>query len=70
MSAGSRLQAFLADIGPEPVGTRVACFNDPDGANLEVIQPKGGFARRRSGPRHPPCPVAIIRPGGAGEGLR
>ncbi|GCD96147.1 VOC family protein [Embleya hyalina] len=26
------------------LGTRVAYFNDPDGTNLEIIEPKGGFA--------------------------
>ncbi|MFF2008249.1 VOC family protein [Streptomyces sp. NPDC058195] len=26
------------------LGTRVAYFNDPDGTNLEIIQPEGGFA--------------------------
>ena len=26
------------------VGTQVAYFNDPDGTNLEIIAPKGGFA--------------------------
>ncbi|MGW3088460.1 VOC family protein [Streptomyces sp. NPDC001108] len=26
------------------LGTRVAYFNDPDGTNLEIIQPRGGFA--------------------------
>ena len=30
---------------PSAVGTEVAYFNDPDGANLELISPKGGFAR-------------------------
>ncbi|WP_097976936.1 VOC family protein [Streptomyces sp. gb14] len=28
----------------DAVGTRVAYFNDPDGTNLEIIAPKGGFA--------------------------
>ncbi|MFJ6392843.1 VOC family protein [Streptomyces sp. NPDC091972] len=38
---------FLAgEVTPEgALGTRVAYFNDPDGTNLEIIQPKGGFAR-------------------------
>ncbi|MFE1319254.1 VOC family protein [Kitasatospora phosalacinea] len=26
------------------LGTKVAYFNDPDGTNLEIIQPQGGFA--------------------------
>ncbi|MGW5446136.1 VOC family protein [Streptomyces asiaticus] len=26
------------------LGTRVAYFNDPDGTNLEIIEPQGGFA--------------------------
>lgn len=26
------------------LGTQVAYFNDPDGTNLEIIRPKGGFA--------------------------
>lgn len=26
------------------LGTRVAYFNDPDGTNLEIIEPKGRFA--------------------------
>ncbi|MFF4919815.1 VOC family protein [Kitasatospora xanthocidica] len=26
------------------LGTRVAYFNDPDGTNLEIIRPEGGFA--------------------------
>ncbi|MFC6021295.1 VOC family protein [Plantactinospora solaniradicis] len=30
---------------PEAAGTEVAYFNDPDGTNLELIAPKGGFAR-------------------------
>ncbi|MEU5936748.1 VOC family protein [Micromonospora sp. NPDC047187] len=30
---------------PAAVGTAVAYFNDPDGTNLEIIAPKGGFAR-------------------------
>ncbi|GAB4106650.1 VOC family protein [Micromonospora taraxaci] len=30
---------------PEALGTEVAYFNDPDGTNLELIAPKGGFAR-------------------------
>ncbi|RKN21210.1 VOC family protein [Micromonospora musae] len=29
----------------EALGTEVAYFNDPDGTNLELIAPKGGFAR-------------------------
>ncbi|MEV4808998.1 VOC family protein [Micromonospora avicenniae] len=29
----------------EAHGTEVAYFNDPDGTNLELIAPKGGFAR-------------------------
>jgi catechol 2,3-dioxygenase-like lactoylglutathione lyase family enzyme len=28
----------------EALGTRVAYFNDPDGTNLEIIAPMGGFA--------------------------
>ncbi|RJL35718.1 VOC family protein [Bailinhaonella thermotolerans] len=38
---------FLAgEVTPdEALGTKVAYFNDPDGTNLEIIQPKGGFAR-------------------------
>ncbi|MFI9785456.1 VOC family protein [Kitasatospora sp. NPDC051984] len=37
---------FLAgEVTPESaLGTKVAYFNDPDGTNLEIIQPKGGFA--------------------------
>ncbi|MFF0155848.1 hypothetical protein [Micromonospora sp. NPDC005203] len=27
------------------VGTEVAYSNDPDGTNLEIIAPKGGFSR-------------------------
>ncbi|ROT33380.1 VOC family protein [Micromonospora sp. HM5-17] len=30
---------------PEAAGTEVAYFNDPDGTNLELIAPRGGFAR-------------------------
>ncbi|MEU8329303.1 VOC family protein [Micromonospora sp. NPDC048839] len=30
---------------PAAVGTEVAYFNDPDGTNLEIIAPKGGFSR-------------------------
>ncbi|MBF9133001.1 VOC family protein [Plantactinospora sp. S1510] len=30
---------------PDAAGTEVAYFNDPDGTNLELIAPKGGFAR-------------------------
>ncbi|MFY1677996.1 MULTISPECIES: VOC family protein [unclassified Streptomyces] len=46
--------AFLGDdytftageVTPEDaLGTRVAYFNDPDGTNLEIIRPRGGFAR-------------------------
>ncbi|MER7893209.1 VOC family protein [Micromonospora sp. NPDC094482] len=29
----------------DALGTEVAYFNDPDGTNLELIAPKGGFAR-------------------------
>lgn len=33
------------EVTPEAaVGTKVAYFNDPDGTNLEIIAPKGGFA--------------------------
>jgi len=33
------------EVTPEDaVGTQVAYFNDPDGTNLEIIAPKGGFA--------------------------
>ncbi|MFH0179181.1 VOC family protein [Streptomyces cacaoi] len=33
------------EVTPEAaVGTKVAYFNDPDGTNLEIIEPKGGFA--------------------------
>ncbi|MFE7114157.1 VOC family protein [Streptomyces sp. NPDC057654] len=33
------------EVTPEAaLGTKVAYFNDPDGTNLEIIQPKGGFA--------------------------
>ncbi|MEV4252409.1 VOC family protein [Spirillospora sp. NPDC049652] len=37
---------FLAgEVTPEEaLGTKVAYFNDPDGTNLEIIQPMGGFA--------------------------
>uniref|UniRef100_UPI003D721093 VOC family protein n=1 Tax=Actinacidiphila sp. bgisy167 TaxID=3413797 RepID=UPI003D721093 len=28
----------------EALGTKVAYFNDPDGTNLEIIEPMGGFA--------------------------
>lgn len=37
---------FIAgEVTPDAaLGTRVAYFNDPDGTNLEIIQPKGGFA--------------------------
>ncbi|WP_242882169.1 VOC family protein [Actinomadura litoris] len=28
----------------EALGTQVAYFNDPDGTNLEIIRPRGGFA--------------------------
>jgi catechol 2,3-dioxygenase-like lactoylglutathione lyase family enzyme len=28
----------------DALGTQVAYFNDPDGTNLEIIAPKGGFA--------------------------
>ncbi|WP_326556305.1 VOC family protein [Micromonospora sp. NBC_01796] len=37
---------FAADevTPPDAVGTRVAYFNDPDGTNLELIEPRGGFA--------------------------
>ncbi|MFG1866920.1 VOC family protein [Micromonospora arborensis] len=31
---------------PDAVGTEVAYFNDPDGTNLEIIAPKGGFSRK------------------------
>ena len=30
-------------------GTTVACFDDPDGTHLELIQPKGPFRRRADG---------------------
>ncbi|MEE6258854.1 VOC family protein [Plantactinospora sonchi] len=30
---------------PDAAGTEVAYFNDPDGTNLELIAPRGGFAR-------------------------
>ncbi|KOX19534.1 hypothetical protein ADL06_29230 [Streptomyces sp. NRRL F-6491] len=38
---------FLAgEVTPDAaLGTRVAYFNDPDGTNLEIIRPEGGFAR-------------------------
>jgi catechol 2,3-dioxygenase-like lactoylglutathione lyase family enzyme len=32
---------------PDAAGTEVAYFNDPDGTNLELIAPRGGFARPR-----------------------
>ncbi|MEU2132230.1 VOC family protein [Streptomyces sp. NPDC018352] len=37
---------FIAgEVTPEAaLGTKVAYFNDPDGTNLEIIQPEGGFA--------------------------
>ncbi|MFE2935581.1 MULTISPECIES: VOC family protein [unclassified Streptomyces] len=37
---------FIAgEVTPEAaLGTKVAYFNDPDGTNLEIIRPKGGFA--------------------------
>ncbi|MFB6890987.1 VOC family protein [Kitasatospora sp. NPDC056327] len=37
---------FVAgEVTPEAaLGTRVAYFNDPDGTNLEIIKPEGGFA--------------------------
>ncbi|MFB6817542.1 VOC family protein [Streptomyces sp. NPDC056347] len=37
---------FIAgEVTPDAaLGTRVAYFNDPDGTNLEIIQPEGGFA--------------------------
>ncbi|WAZ19869.1 hypothetical protein STRCI_000951 [Streptomyces cinnabarinus] len=37
---------FIAgEVRPdEALGTQVAYFNDPDGTNLEIIHPKGGFA--------------------------
>ncbi|MFD7860778.1 VOC family protein [Streptomyces sp. NPDC057682] len=37
---------FLAgEVTPEAaLGTKVAYFNDPDGTNLEIIEPRGGFA--------------------------
>ncbi|TYK43516.1 VOC family protein [Actinomadura decatromicini] len=37
---------FIAgEVTPEAaLGTQVAYFNDPDGTNLEIIRPKGGFA--------------------------
>ncbi|MFF8554565.1 VOC family protein [Streptomyces sp. NPDC015501] len=39
---------FVAgEVTPEAaLGTKVAYFNDPDGNNLEIIEPKGGFANR------------------------
>ncbi|MBH5338206.1 VOC family protein [Streptomyces pactum] len=45
--------AFLGDgytftageVTPDAaLGTKVAYFNDPDGTNLEIIEPRGGFA--------------------------
>ncbi|MFI7143025.1 VOC family protein [Streptomyces massasporeus] len=37
---------FIAgEVTPDAaLGTKVAYFNDPDGTNLEIIQPEGGFA--------------------------
>ncbi|MEV7676066.1 MULTISPECIES: VOC family protein [unclassified Streptomyces] len=37
---------FLAgEVTPDAaLGTKVAYFNDPDGTNLEIIEPEGGFA--------------------------
>ncbi|MGW8365298.1 VOC family protein [Streptomyces wedmorensis] len=37
---------FIAgEVTPDAaLGTKVAYFNDPDGTNLEIIEPKGGFA--------------------------
>ncbi|MEU0403726.1 VOC family protein [Streptomyces sp. NPDC006197] len=37
---------FLAgEVTPDAaLGTKVAYFNDPDGTNLEIIEPRGGFA--------------------------
>lgn len=37
---------FIAgEVTPDAaLGTKVAYFNDPDGTNLEIIQPQGGFA--------------------------
>ncbi|MDX2297332.1 MULTISPECIES: VOC family protein [Streptomyces] len=37
---------FVAgEVTPDAaLGTKVAYFNDPDGTNLEIIEPKGGFA--------------------------
>lgn len=33
------------EVTPEDaLGTQVAYFNDPDGTNLEIIAPRGGFA--------------------------
>ncbi|MGN9794963.1 VOC family protein [Streptomyces sp. OZ13] len=33
------------EVTPEAaLGTKVAYFNDPDGTNLEIIEPRGGFA--------------------------
>lgn len=33
------------EVTPEgALGTQVAYFNDPDGTNLEIIAPRGGFA--------------------------
>ncbi|RKN52214.1 VOC family protein [Micromonospora costi] len=34
------------EVNPaDALGTQVAYFNDPDGTNLELIAPRGGFAR-------------------------
>ncbi|MFC3502467.1 VOC family protein [Micromonospora krabiensis] len=34
------------EVNPaDALGTQVAYFNDPDGTNLEIIAPRGGFAR-------------------------
>ena len=35
---------YIAYTLTEALGTQVAYFNDPDGANLEIIAPRGGFA--------------------------
>ncbi|MFE5332432.1 VOC family protein [Embleya sp. NPDC056575] len=37
---------FIAgEVTPDAaLGTKVAYFNDPDGTNLEIIEPRGGFA--------------------------
>lgn len=37
---------FIAgEVTPDAaLGTKVAYFNDPDGTNLEIIAPQGGFA--------------------------